>query len=715
MKVPQPARSCGVGIFSNLILNIVSIQLGLGLVFACLTSAGNAEREFARIAAARIDELVGADLKREGLAPNPIAGDGIFLRRAYLGIIGRIPTEAESRDYLGDSSSGKRAELIDKLVTSPGFDSHLFNWAGDLLRVKSRQEAAGMGWHVWLRKSLADDKPWNVLVEEMLGATGHTASNPAVGYYLRDRDMQLDNFSNTMQVFLGRRIGCAQCHDHPFEDWSQREYYEMAAFGGGLKYNSREVDGVVERVGSDLKVPFVGTGKNANENRRLEAKYENDFMKKIETVLNPLFRDFRKNEVYDDERSLLRFPADYRYKDAEPGAEVAPRTHFGRTVENIPPGARRETFAEWVASPENPYFTKVIVNRLWARTFGHGLLNPVDDWTEDSQPAHPLVLEFLVELMKDTGYDLRKFCGILCGTELFQQECSIDEPVQGVAQFVKGPDLRRMTGEQLYDSLIVLNRGEVEDGIAPALLANWKQYSSSIAMLLESDSQTLMDLGKVAGKADEEYLKLNREFRELARIASGLKREERSVINGRINSLKSAMSVLRAEKDPVNLVNNDPMAMENSKMVVEQSEMAAGGSMIESMEEKKRKERDRSDILRASELPSPINPDSLVREFGGSDRETPSSAMEVATVPQALALLNDRKTDLGNPKKSLLAKRLAELQTPAEKLEAAFVRIYSRTPTREEQVRYTKTAGEPGRLRELVRAMVTSDHFLFIQ
>ena len=203
-------------------------------------------------AAARIDRLILEDLQTAKIKPTAAADDATFLRRAYLGIVGRIPSATEAREFLDDKASNKRDLLVDRLVASPGFDSHLFNWTADLLRVQTRQDQFGLGWHVWLRRSLAEDKPWDALVSEMLGSTGHCSTDPAVGYYLRDRNMQLDNFSNTMQVFLGRQIGCAQCHDHPFDDWSQYEYYQMASFGGGIGYRSGEAQETIRKVTGEL-------------------------------------------------------------------------------------------------------------------------------------------------------------------------------------------------------------------------------------------------------------------------------------------------------------------------------------------------------------------------------------------------------------------------------------------------------------------------------
>lgn len=159
----------------------------LALSMITVTGAAIASAEpNAQDAASRIDSLLERDLKAAKIRPNGRIDDGTFLRRAYLGIIGRIPTEQESLAFLADSSPDRRAALVEALVASPGFDSHLFNWMADLLRIQTNQEQFGLGWHVWLRKSLSEDKPWDLIVREMLSSTGHASKNPAVGYYLRD-------------------------------------------------------------------------------------------------------------------------------------------------------------------------------------------------------------------------------------------------------------------------------------------------------------------------------------------------------------------------------------------------------------------------------------------------------------------------------------------------------------------------------------------------
>ena len=192
--------------------------------------------EVVQEAAREIDELLVDGQKAADLNPNPIADDATFLRRSYLNIIGRLPTHDEARSFLGSTDEDKRTELIDSLVDSRGFESRLFNFWTDLLRVKTNNEHHGLGWHVWLKNAVEENMPYDEMVQTMLASDGHVAQDPAVGYYLRDRGMLLDNVSNTVQIFLGQQIGCAQCHDHPFDDTTQMEYYQLAAFLGATDY-----------------------------------------------------------------------------------------------------------------------------------------------------------------------------------------------------------------------------------------------------------------------------------------------------------------------------------------------------------------------------------------------------------------------------------------------------------------------------------------------
>ena len=633
-----------------------------------------------KAAAEKIDGFLQADLDAADLRANPLVDEGTFLRRAYLGIIGRIPTEDEAREFFENKSPEKRVELVDVLTVSPGFDSHLFNWAGDLLRLQTAQEQFGLGWHVWLRKSMAEDKPWDVLVDEMLSAEGHAAHDPAVGYYLRDRNMQLDNFSNTMQVFLGRQMSCAQCHDHPFDDWSQYEYYEMAAFGGGITYNSKDLRDVVQRVSADIapKNEKARKGKKAQR-----ARPDN----KLRRSLSLVFKDFGKNALFDDPKRTLKLPGDYKYQDATPKTVVPAQTLFGKQIKDVAPEERRDVFAKWVTSPENPYFTKVIANRLWARVFGNGLVEPIDDWNDSSEAVHPEVMAYLEELMREADYDLRSFSRVLFRTQLFQRECMPDEAEVGVAPMAQGPALRRMTAEQLFDSMLVLQREDVSDQPTGIKEEQWEAYVNEVDEYLKKDSKELVRIGKEAMQAEELFQKLRIELREKQKAVRGAERGK---------TKQKAISAMKDMQERVSEANRlrYPIADVRAKL--------RGGDR-------------KDDSRRASERVAPFRPGSLVREFGGSDRSIPSSGDTIPTVPQALALLNDYKTDVIRGKSSPLGRRLLAAETPAEKLEIAYIRVYSALPTDAEKDRYLPMASDREKFQMLIRAMMTSNRFIFIQ
>ena len=671
------------------------LALGIGSAWAKPLTEKQAQD-----AAAHIDSLLGADLKAANLQPYGSIDDGSFLRRAYLGIIGRIPTEEESRAFLENTAPNKRQALVDSLVTAPGFDSHLFNWTADLLRIQTNQEQFGLGWHVWLRKSLAEDKHWDVIVREMLSSTGHAAKNPAVGYYLRDRNMQLDNFSNSMQVFLGRQIGCAQCHDHPFDDWSQHEYYQMAAFGGGFSYRSTDAQDTIRRVSNELRPAEaeIPKGKEGNQARREAAARKGRDTVKYGKMVQPLFKDFNKNALFDDPARLLRLPDDYKYADAKPKEAVAAETLFGQQIKDVPPDQRRETFARWVTAPENPYFTKVIANRLWARAFGHGLLDPVDDWGDDSKPAHPQVLAFLETSMKAVDYDLRQFSRILFLTKLFQRECDPTEPDPGVPHLVRGPALQRMSAEQLYDSMLVLNRGEVDDSPLTANVNRWENYTASIEKLLNTSSQELVVLGEAATAAEAAYREGQSEGRRLRNLLAETKDDaERKKIAAQMREAQQKTNESRKLRDPVaNMAGEMTMMMDD------------GGK------NRRGREGNARNNARASELPAPFNPGTLIRDFGGSDRTTPSAGNTVPTVPQALALLNDPGTDVIGAKRSVLSQRLSAVKSPEERLEVVFLRVLSRLPTSQEKEQFAPLAKDENSLRDLTRAMITSNRFIFV-
>lgn len=388
-------------------------------------------------ASAQIDEIIRRDLHSHELQPNLPASDKQFVRRVYLDVIGRIPTLQELAAFHDDARTDRCARLIDKLLESPGHVSHMYNWLGDMLRVKDEYYRVGATYtfHSWLKNQLDQNRPWNELVHEMLTAEGRLGENGATAYLLRDASMPLDSLSNTLTTFLGANVACAQCHDHPFAAWTQRDFYEMASFFGATAF---------ERV--DARKPAI--------------TLRNDQFSKANLVT--LLRPNLERVVYEHGRATV-FPEDYAYDDAKPGETVVPRfitwdDSKRADVTNTAPRALRTQFANWMTSPENPRFAAAIGNRLWKKFFGVAVKEPVTDLDVLEDATNPELLRYLARLMRDVDFDLREFQRVVLNTKTYQQQVSMTPP-EGEEFRFPGPLLRRMTAEQAWDSIVLLLRG----------------------------------------------------------------------------------------------------------------------------------------------------------------------------------------------------------------------------------------------------------------
>lgn len=604
-----------------------SLFITISILPACL-HAEPLKPEVVKRAAKAIDTYLERDYSSYRVMPEARVDDGTFVRRAYLLIVGRIPTAEEAKTFIEERSMDKRAKLIDRLVASPGYESHFFNWAGDLLRVRTitGREKHGLGWHVWLRKSVSEDKHWDDMVKEMLKSSGHAAKDPAVGYYLRDRSMQLDNFSNTMQVFLGQQMGCAQCHDHPFDDWTQYDYYQMAAFTGGMQYRSEDLQAMIKRVAEENRNGKANTG-NAKANRRQEM----GMMRATGRSLQPFFRYLNNDAVLEKDSQALRLPKDYKYSDGKPGEVVEPATLFGPKIENVAPEKRKDVFADWVTSPENPFFTKTIVNRMWERVFGFPLYDSLDDLKSGSKTAHPKLAATLEEYMKHCDYDLRQFQRILFHTKLFERTAMAKEPERGQPTIFRGMVLRRMSAEQIYDSFLVMNNGKITETMDTSMENRWQSHVSMVESVFKAPAKNLLELAQRAVDGEKQLRQAqaaNRAAQIQMRDANT--REQKIEAQAAINRSRKQMLEARESANPL-----------------------SGASMMMS---ESGADRTRKGLLRASELPAPFNPGSMVRQFGGSDRETPSSGQTHATVPQVLTLLNNWSTHPLGSKNNYIAK-----------------------------------------------------------
>jgi hypothetical protein len=429
-------------------------------------------------AAAEIDALLARDWAANNLTPNAPADDNVFVRRIYLDVVGRIPTTREAEEFLASREEGRRAALIDKLLDSEGYVQNYFHYWADVLRVQSKAQRTGPAYVHFVKDALRSNKPYDMFVREMIAGEGKTWSDGAIGYYKRDRGMPLDNTASTVRVFLGTRIECAQCHNHPFDKWTQKQFYEMAAFtygaeirdygggvAGGISDLLRDQDMAIHTIFKQPEWP-KNTASVADrlaywaevEKVRRARQEAEEALHQAERLYNQAL--YRGNPHYPkvtfDERRKVTLPKDYRYDDAKPKSVVEAAAMMGHACTPLPGETRVQAYARWLANPDNDRFNKVVVNRLWKKAFGLALIEPLDDLTDNTVAVNPELLSHLEKLMVSLKYDMKAYLRILFNTSTYQRQASHEELTPGTACHFTGPLLRRMTAEQLWDSFVTL-------------------------------------------------------------------------------------------------------------------------------------------------------------------------------------------------------------------------------------------------------------------
>lgn len=398
-------------------------------------------------AARRIDAVVERHWREHGVQPAPRLTDAQFVRRAYLDLAGRIPTHDEATRYLASREASKRLELIDELLESPDYVSHFYNYWADILRLMERpqRQLPFEPYLHYVKESIRTNRPYDEWVHEMLTADGRLWENPAVGYQLRDAGMPLAAVDNTVRVFLGTQIGCAQCHDHPFDHWTQREFYALAALTSGLKLRDGAGTMFVKN-GVQRQRPEPDVARLVREARQMKGQKAGPLVNFIQA--NATAVSFAPRP--------LALPHDYQYDDAEPLSRVEPAVLWGEVPAAAATADGRRQFAAWVVSRDNRQFARTIANRMWRKLLGVGLVEPVDDFREENPAPAPEVLEAVTDLVLAVDFDLREVVRVLVATDVWQRRAVVHDPASGSPFRFPGPALRRMTAEQVWDSILVL-------------------------------------------------------------------------------------------------------------------------------------------------------------------------------------------------------------------------------------------------------------------
>lgn len=791
-----------------------------------------------------IDKLIEAKLKENELSPNEEIAEGVFLRRVYLDIVGRVPTIEEAEAFHSESYENKRERLIEKLLSSEGYVSDSYHLWADILRINGEPGGTvSSAYELWVKDALRKNMPYDEFVHSLITAEGKFWENGAVGYYFRDRGMPLDNMSNTVRVFLGTRLECAQCHDHPFDKWTQMDYFKMASFSYGMNtraydsmnrnFANREIkrggaeayrEKAIELTGSrkfpvfaresqlekyletvpenpertkvgskeDRKRERKRNMKKARQSDRLQvgvayhARFDMtkeefaDVVKQCLTaaeevsgrrstmreVLSELYDPLQYTAVTSGEKDA-ELPHDYAYDDAKPHDKIMPATMFGDDVEVADGEKRIEAYGRWMTSPENPTFTRVIANRLWKEVFGHGVFEPVDELTDHTVITNPELLSYLEELMVELDYDMRAFQSILYNTKAYQRGAYAGEVELGAPYYFPGPKLRRMSAEQIWDSLVALALPEADryqpnlEKKLTAIQRIEKIYQSleerpfdefmkmvrevePIVASLDADAEAYREAAaeaRLSGDATgirkiraEYQAKKKQMTREIGRIAySNLQEEidggELLLAMGFLDAGGELTSEMEAEEEGSDvryITTSLPKAPEARRGKAHEKEarkrMVKNGKLdrsdIEGMREDiKSYQKMVAGMARASELPSPAKRGHFLRDFGQSDREVIENAAEGASVPQALNLLNGPVVDSLTNRFSTFGRRIHAAGDVDEKAHMIFQAMLTRKPTDEELnlVRAEVEANGEEAYEGIVWALLNTQQFLFVE
>lgn len=345
-----------------------------------------------------IDDLVFANLKQIGVPPSPICNDATFLRRVTLDIAGRLPTAQEADAFLADNDADKRDRAIDTLLSSPDYADYFANKWTSLLKNKRDDTAditANFAFHAWMRDNLLANTPYDQIVRQILASTGTIVSNPPVAWYKRVKE-PTTQVEDVAQLFLGVRMQCAQCHHHPFEKWTQAQYYEMAAFFSQVGRKPTAV------AGEDLIFHKRGIAQ-AQHRKTLE-------------MLKP--------------------------------------AGLGEPPLDIPPDEDpRLKLVDWMAAKTNPFFAKALVNRYWKHFFKRGLVEPEDDLRDSNPPTNPELLAALEKQFIESKYDLKAIVRTIAQSHTYQLS-SVPNQYNAVdRQAFSHYYPKRMTAEVLLDSI----------------------------------------------------------------------------------------------------------------------------------------------------------------------------------------------------------------------------------------------------------------------
>jgi hypothetical protein len=405
-----------------------SLALLLSLVPLSLATAADAKSDLPARGKDPVVEEINKYVRQgwtdNEVQPSPEADDAEWLRRVYLDIVGHIPESSTVEKFLADKDQNKRSKVVAELVDDPRFVRHMTTaWANVLIGRNPPQRTSRSGLEKFLREAFAKNRPWNEIVYDLLTAEGHFEQNGAVNFILgqldgnpnRD-DYTVEATAKATRIFLGMQVQCTQCHDHPFNDWKQNQFWEFNSF-------LRQVQ------------------------RRDVRRYDAASGREVDDYSELVRRNYEGPVYFETRQGLMK---------------VAYPKYFEKEIDSSRKTNRRQQLAEVMTKSDTTHqVARAFVNRTWGQFFGYGFTRPVDDMGPHNPPSHPELLDFLTEQFVENNYDVRQLVRWICNTEAYQltsqfnPKNEVDNPAIGEIPLFSHMYVKALTVEQLYDALIV--------------------------------------------------------------------------------------------------------------------------------------------------------------------------------------------------------------------------------------------------------------------
>ena len=662
-------------------------------------------------AARMLDDLLRRENADTGVITTETISDDAFLRRATIDLIGRIPTMKEVREY-EKWGKNRRAKLIEKLSSHSRFADRWTIFMADMLRIRSNV-TGGNQLLAYIHGSLDRGKPYDEVVRELISASGRANSNPAVGYILGDDAAPMELAAATSQIFLGVRIGCAQCHDHPFDDWAQEDFYDLAAFFGKTKkVQSRRQGGTVYTTEGDKMMVLWPPEDKAEPDQRKPVKPKFPFqiadtgttpehIKRFESVR---LAQARKDSGEDESASLDALLDSVEPDIGKPGDPVLEEARKESRNLNVHGDIYRSSklrtqLADLITDPRNDYFARAFVNRVWAELIGHGFVEPLDNFSDYNGLHHPSTLDFLAQEFIASGYDFRTLVRIITLSDAYRRsalpaDTDLEVREKSEKNFAAAPT-RRMISEVLYDSIVVA--GHLEDFKWPKG-ANNKEVSREIRVptgeytILKPDEAAPVMMAEKKPMRDDGY-----------DLESSLKIDFNSVLN---SQEQAELASMRMESDEaIKAKEMAAMQKEQERRVMK----FKTETITETVDDNPRFDS-------AMRMATPAPPAHFLRVFGQPARAGLGEFRDDASsLRQQLLMLNGRMTHEASRVGSLepIYRLLEKDQDLA--IDWAYQEILTRRPTSEERADARAIVNDSNEgMADLRWALLNSNEFRFI-